>query len=131
MQTNCSLSLRSKFKEHTSEKKSKRPLENNAVNSNVQIQDKPLKEKALKNSVRTKKLVNNVAQLENRRIERRKKRGNRKYKAFTRQLWKSEEDDAISTLVREHGVKKWTLIAHKLQEEYKIYGKTGKQCRER
>ena len=55
----------------------------------------------------------------------------RKNKSFTRQLWKNEEDDAIMQLVEKYGKKKWTLIANKLKEDFKIFGKTGKQCRER
>lgn len=55
----------------------------------------------------------------------------KKLKAFTRRLWMTEEDDAIGKLVEKYGVKKWTLISKKLQEEYRIPGRTGKQCRER
>jgi len=48
-----------------------------------------------------------------------------------RKLWKSEEDMAISKLVQKYGTKKWSLISRKLQEEFHIFGRTGKQCRER
>jgi hypothetical protein len=66
-------------------------------------------------------------------------KGQRKSKAkrrsessrFTRRLWNAEEDSAISSLVSEHGIKKWTLISKKLNEDYGIKGRSGKQCRER
>lgn len=62
-----------------------------------------------------------------------KKRLKRKDKraAFTRRLWREEEDEAILNLVRENGIKKWTLISRKLSEDYGINGRSGKQCRER
>jgi len=28
-------------------------------------------------------------------------------------------------------VQEWSLIAHLMEQEYQIYGRTGKQCRER
>lgn len=62
---------------------------------------------------------------------RRKTKERRKLRAFTRRLWGDEEDKAITTLVKKYGTKKWTLISRKLQEEYKIHGRSGKQCRER
>jgi Myb-like DNA-binding domain len=34
-------------------------------------------------------------------------------------------------LVEEYGTKRWTFIAQKLKENFKIGGRTGKQCRER
>ena len=55
----------------------------------------------------------------------------KKTKSFTRRLWNEEEDNVILKLVKDYGTKKWTLIAKKLQEVYKIYGRSGKQCRER
>jgi hypothetical protein len=55
----------------------------------------------------------------------------RKFKTFTRRLWMSDEDNAIGELVAKYGIKRWTLISKKLQEKYKIQGRTGKQCRER
>lgn len=48
-----------------------------------------------------------------------------------RRLWTEKEDEAIITLVKRYGICKWTLIARKLQEKYKITGRSGKQCRER
>ena len=50
---------------------------------------------------------------------------------FTRRLWNEEEDAAITALVQRYGYKKWTLISRKLREEYSIYDRSGKQCRER
>jgi hypothetical protein len=62
---------------------------------------------------------------------KKKRRRRAKYGSFTRRLWSTEEDNAISALVQQYGIKKWTLMAKKLQEEYHIYGRSGKQCRER
>lgn len=59
------------------------------------------------------------------------KRRRRGCPKFTRRLWNDTEDEAIVTLVRQYGIKKWTLIAHKLQEQFHISGRSGKQCRER
>lgn len=42
-----------------------------------------------------------------------------------KRMWTSEEDEALRTLVKEHGSSNWTLIATKLDN------RTGKQCRER
>lgn len=50
---------------------------------------------------------------------------------FKRRLWTIEEDQAITSLVEQHGMRKWTLISKKLQEKFHIYGRSGKQCRER
>jgi hypothetical protein len=33
--------------------------------------------------------------------------------------------------VGKFGIKRWTYLATKLKEEYRIGGRTGKQCRER
>ena len=35
------------------------------------------------------------------------------------------------SLVEAHGTKRWTYVAQKLKDQYKIGGRTGKQCRER
>jgi hypothetical protein len=48
-----------------------------------------------------------------------------------RRPWTSREDDAIRLLVKENGVKQWTLIAESLSKKFNILGRTGKQCRER
>ncbi len=54
-----------------------------------------------------------------------------KYGSFTRRLWGDDEDEAIIKLVDKYGIRKWTLISRRLQEEYQIHGRSGKQCRER
>lgn len=54
-----------------------------------------------------------------------------KYGSFTRRLWNNDEDEAITSLVDKYGIRRWTLISKKLQEEYGINGRSGKQCRER
>jgi len=63
--------------------------------------------------------------------KKKKTKERRKLKTFTRRLWGDEEDKAIAKLVKKYGIKKWTLISRKLQEEHQIYGRSGKQCRER
>lgn len=65
------------------------------------------------------------------RKESERGRQRRKYGPFTRRLWTDREDEAIVNLTERYGVKKWTLIAKKLQDEYQIHGRSGKQCRER
>ena len=57
--------------------------------------------------------------------------GGRTGTPFTRRLWTEEEDDAITSLVEEHGIRKWTLISKRLHDQYHICGRSGKQCRER
>jgi len=42
-----------------------------------------------------------------------------------------QEDEAITRLVANYGTKRWTFVAQKLKEQFKISGRTGKQCRER
>ncbi|GBG23967.1 Transcription factor MYB118 [Hondaea fermentalgiana] len=48
-----------------------------------------------------------------------------------RRAWSQREDDAIRTLVKEHGTKRWSTIATRLISDYRIDCRTGKQCRER
>lgn len=48
-----------------------------------------------------------------------------------RKLWTPEEDCAVRKLVEKHGIKKWALISKKICEQFHVYGRTGKQCRER
>jgi len=50
---------------------------------------------------------------------------------FTRRHWTRAEDEAISELINKHGMKKWSLIAKKLREDFEVSGRSGKQCRER
>eukprot|EP00826_Nyctotherus_ovalis_P041489 TRINITY_DN4180_c0_g1_i4.p3 TRINITY_DN4180_c0_g1~~TRINITY_DN4180_c0_g1_i4.p3 ORF type:complete len:134 (+),score=37.62 TRINITY_DN4180_c0_g1_i4:175-576(+) len=133
MQTDSHVALRSKCKEFISDNILEKPLKSNSAGLDVkgnEILGKAFKKLALKNLVKSRKRKSTAVQSESGRGEMRR-RGARRAKAFTRQLWKAEEDDAIASLIREHGTKKWTLVARKLQEEYKIYGRTGKQCRER
>jgi len=58
-------------------------------------------------------------------------RMNQQQSSFKRRLWTTEEDKAITSLVQQHGIRKWTLISRKLQEKFHVYGRSGKQCRER
>jgi len=59
------------------------------------------------------------------------KGGKKKKAAKGKRLWEKYEDEAVEQLVKKHGIKKWSLIAEKLDTEYKIKGRNGKQCRER
>ncbi|CAG9310248.1 unnamed protein product [Blepharisma stoltei] len=47
-----------------------------------------------------------------------------------RRSWTSQEDEAIRRLVKENGIKQWTVISEKLSEQFNTQ-RTGKQCRER
>ena len=58
-------------------------------------------------------------------------RRKRRTASFTRRLWNGTEDKAIVELVKNYGTKRWSLIAKKLEEEFHISGRSGKQCRER
>ena len=42
-----------------------------------------------------------------------------------RRPWSQEEDELIVALVKEHGLRKWAIVAAQLK------GRSGKQCRER
>lgn len=44
---------------------------------------------------------------------------------ITKGPWTEEEDNKVVELVRQHGAKRWSLIASQLP------GRVGKQCRER
>ena len=48
-----------------------------------------------------------------------------------RRAWTPEEDNCIKELVQLYGDKHWSIIAQKLKDQYRIKGRTGKQCRER
>ena len=48
-----------------------------------------------------------------------------------RQPWTPEEDSAISSLVSLLGTKKWSYIAQRMQVDFSLPGRSGKQCRER
>jgi hypothetical protein len=48
-----------------------------------------------------------------------------------RRAWTEIEDKAISELVQKYGIRKWTVVAQKMEELYNLRGRSGKQCRER
>ncbi|EAS07453.2 Myb-like DNA-binding domain protein (macronuclear) [Tetrahymena thermophila SB210] len=48
-----------------------------------------------------------------------------------RRAWSDDEDKAIRDLVNTFGIKKWTIVAQKMEELYNLSGRSGKQCRER
>lgn len=43
----------------------------------------------------------------------------------------TQEDDAFLAIIEEVGILHWSLIAYRLNSDYGIAGKSGKQCRER
>jgi hypothetical protein len=43
-----------------------------------------------------------------------------------RRAWINQEDKAIEELVIKYGLKKWTIIASKMESEYKLEGRSGK-----
>lgn len=45
--------------------------------------------------------------------------------------WILQEDVALKSLYDSGRLKKWSLIAQHLEIEHSIYGKSGKDCRER
>ena len=49
----------------------------------------------------------------------------------SRRVWTTEEDSAIRTLVKTHGMRSWAIIEEYLASEFSIFGRSGKQCRER
>jgi hypothetical protein len=55
----------------------------------------------------------------------------KKERRFTRRHWSQEEDNAIMKLIKQYGIKKWSLIARNLEADFGIAGRSGKQCRER
>lgn len=56
---------------------------------------------------------------------------NAKGKRYKRNLWTETEDNAITELVKEIGECNWGTIAERMQTEFGVTGRTGKQCRER
>lgn len=91
----------------------------------------------LSNGYREKKRLKDNKKTSRSRGRRRGWQGQKKLRSkqqqenLRRRLWTTEEDKAISSLVEHHGIRKWTLISRKLQDKYHIYGRSGKQCRER
>ncbi len=48
-----------------------------------------------------------------------------------RRMWSPEEDHTLRLLREEKSLKKWSVIARKMETDYNLPGRTGKQCRER
>ena len=46
-------------------------------------------------------------------------------------VWRPTEDERLLQLVREYGVKKWTIVAEQLKKQLPDSGHSAKQCRER
>ena len=42
-----------------------------------------------------------------------------------------QEDNAIRELVARYGTRSWSIIAEHIVSDHDIWGRTGKQCRER
>lgn len=49
----------------------------------------------------------------------------------SRRVWTKEEDEAIRALVERHGKRSWAVVEEQLATQYSIFGRSGKQCRER
>ena len=48
-----------------------------------------------------------------------------------RRPWTAAEDQALQSLVENHGTKRWTIVATRLRIDFGIENRSGKQCRER
>lgn len=55
-----------------------------------------------------------------------------------RKIWTQEvllrliqEDRVLLEIIQVRKIKKWSAIARCMETEYNVYGRTGKQCRER
>jgi hypothetical protein len=48
-----------------------------------------------------------------------------------RRPWSAEEDQILKDLFEKVKLNKWSLIARRMEEEYQMGGRSGKQCRER
>ena len=66
------------------------------------------------------------AELEKRREQLKIFKGQQK-----RKPWCSTEDEAIRSLVKSNGTQHWATVAKRLETEFGIKGRSGKQCRER
>ena len=66
------------------------------------------------------------AELEKRREQLKIFKGQQK-----RKPWCSTEDEAIRALVKSNGTQHWATVAKRLETEFGIKGRSGKQCRER
>jgi Myb-like DNA-binding domain len=63
-------------------------------------------------------------------LENRKQLKNLK-EHLKRKPWCSIEDEAIRALVVSSGTQQWAVVARRLETEFNIKGRSGKQCRER
>lgn len=41
----------------------------------------------------------------------------------------TQEDQAIRSIVKDLGTKHWSDISQVMQEKYRLFGRSGKQCR--
>ena len=48
-----------------------------------------------------------------------------------RKIWTPKEDEVLLEIIQIRKIKKWGTIARCMETEYSMYGRTGKQCRER
>ena len=46
-----------------------------------------------------------------------------------RKAWSKDEDVALLEIVQVRKIKKWSAVSKAMEDEFKIYGRTGKQCR--
>lgn len=46
-----------------------------------------------------------------------------------RKVWTPEEDRVLKLLFEERGIKKWADLPKIMKEEFKIEGRSAKQCR--
>lgn len=46
-----------------------------------------------------------------------------------RKLWSSEEDRILKYLIEQRGLRRWSQISKAMEEEFKMSGRNGKQCR--
>jgi len=43
-----------------------------------------------------------------------------------RKAWTDIEDKAITELVNKYGIRKWTIVAIKMEEDFNLKGRSGK-----
>ena len=48
-----------------------------------------------------------------------------------RKAWTKEEDAVLINIMQEKRIKKWSDISKTMETDFKMFGRTGKQCRER
>lgn len=46
-------------------------------------------------------------------------------------IWTEEEDEALRYLFEEEKIRKWSFLAQRLTQYYRIRGLTGKKCKKR